>query len=190
MRVALVVLVASCLVAGCGVASGNVQRTADESVTHGEACSFAVAYRSLAQLRYDATAVAVVQPTGVFHNHRLAGLPSRDAQVRVLVRVAGRQLPSTLVVEDVADPRIDGSDSCGPVLAKGNTYLLYLTAVKRRPRGPSVHGRYFVVGGPQGAWAHPGPAPPGERARAFVHQQSDVGQSLPKRISVAQARRS
>jgi hypothetical protein len=188
MRVALV-LVASCLVAGCGVASGNVQRTADQSVTHGEACSFAVAYRTLGQLRHDATSVAVVRPTGVFRTRRLAGVPWREDQVRVLARVSGRRVPSTLVVEDAADPRIDGSESCGPVLAKGNTYLLYLTAVKRRPGGPSVHGRYFVVGGPQGAWAHPGPAPPGERARAFVHQQSDVGQSLPKRISVAQARR-
>jgi hypothetical protein len=86
------------------------------------------------------------------------------------------------------DGLIDGSSGCGPVLAKGNAYLLYLTAVRRRRGGPAVRGQYFDVGGPQGAFAHRGRALPGERARVFAHQRSDVGQALPKRISVAQAR--
>jgi hypothetical protein len=134
--------------------------------------------------------VAVVEPTGPAGARRIAGLTFGDERMRVLEHVAGRRLPAAFVLEGIADPRISGSTDCSPLITKGNAYLLYLTRDRRRPGGPPIPGRFGVVGGPMGAFAHHGTTLPAPGARVFVHQHSDVGRALPARISVAQARES
>ena len=90
-----------------------------------------------------------------------------------------------------ADPSVEGSENCSPAVSKGNAYLLYLTRFRLRPNGPGDRRRFVVVGGPQGAYVHAGAPPPSDpHERSFVHQASDVGRSLPQRISIADARRS
>lgn len=181
---------AALTIAGCGTAAPRVVR--DAPVTgHQISCSFAVDYKSLAQLRRDAASVAVVSPTGAVRTRVVSGLPMKDATVRVVELVAGRRLPSSFTLFDVADSRIEGSENCSPTISKGNAYLVYLTPFRLHRKGPPGAGRFSVVGGPQGNYIHTGTAPPGDaNERSFVHQMSDVGTSLPQRISVADARNS
>jgi hypothetical protein len=158
--------------------------------THRIACSFAVDYKRLAQLRRDSTSVAVVEPTGVVRTRVVSGIPMKDAVVRVIELVAGRRLPARFTLLDVADFSIAGSEDCSPAISKGNAYLLYLTRFRLRQKGPGDPRRFVVVGGPQGAYVHAGTPPPSDlQERSFVHQRSDVGRSLPQRISIAEARR-
>jgi hypothetical protein len=172
---------------GCGAAGNAVQ---DRPATQ-VACSLAMEYRSLAQLRRDATSVAVAQPTGAVTVRRIGGIPSDDATVKLLSHVAGGPLPWTFTLRDVADPKLVGDSGCAPVVSRSNAYLLYLMPFRRRRNGPAAAGRYVVVGGPQGVFVHIGTPPPSDPAqRSFVHQQSDVGRALPQRISIADARRS
>ena len=175
---------ASLIAAGCGSAAGRTATAIHAGGQSGEqvSCSFAVDYRSLAQLRRDATSVAVVAATGAARTRREAGLPMRDATVVVVRHVAGKRLPSRITKLDGADPSVDGSNTCFPMIVKGNAYLLYLMATTSR--------RYWVVGGPQGAYVHHGTLLPHDSERSFVHQESDVGRSLPRRISIAEARES
>ncbi len=177
-------------IAGCGTAARRVVR--DAPVTgHQISCSFAVDYKSLAQLRRDAASVAVVSPMGAVRTRVVSGLPMKDATVRVVELVAGRRLPSSFTLFDVADSRIEGSENCSPTISKGNAYLVYLTPFRLHRKGPPGAGRFSVVGGPQGNYIHTGTAPPSNpNERSFIHQMSDVGTSLPQRISVADARNS
>ncbi len=114
-----------------------------------------------------------------------------SSRVRVVELVAGRRLPSSFTLLDVADSRIEGAENCSPTISKGNAYLVYLTPFRLHRKGPPAAGRFFVVGGPQGNYIHTGTPPPSDPSeRSFVHQMSDVGTSLPQRISVADARNS
>ena len=119
------------------------------------------------------------------------GLLVLSSRVRVVELVAGRRLPSSFTSLDVADPRIGGSENCSPTISKGNAYLVYLTPFRLRRKGPPAAGRFSVVGGPQGNYIHTGTPPPSDpNERSFDHQMSEVGTSLPQRISVADARNS
>jgi hypothetical protein len=186
---ALGAVVAAVTIAGCGTAARPVSR---ERPATGQqlACSFAVDYTSLVKLRHDASSVAVVEPTGVVRTRVVSGIPMKDATVRVAELVAGKRLPSTFTLHDIVDGSVAGSQDCSPAVSNGNAYLLYLTQFRLRPKGPGERGRFVVVGGPQGAYVHAGTPPPADPAqRSFVHQRSDVGRSLPQRISIADARR-
>jgi hypothetical protein len=187
---ALGAVVAALTIAGCGTAARRVVR--DAPVTGPQiSCSFAVDYNSLAPLRRDAVSVAVVSPTGAVRTRVVSGLPMKDATVRVVELVAGRRLPSSFTLFDVADSRVEGSENCSPTISKGNAYLVYLTPFRLRRKGPPGAGRFWVVGGPQGNYIHTGTPPPSDPSeRSFIHQMSDVGTSLPQRISVAEARSS
>jgi len=111
--------------------------------------------------------------------------------VRVIDRVAGKRLPSSVTPLDIADSRVVGSEDCSPTISKGNAYLAYLTPFRLRRKWPPVARRFWVVGGPQGNYIHTGTPPPSDpQEPSFVHQMSDVGRSLPQRISVADARKS
>ena len=180
--------VAALTIAGCGTAARSATR--DAPVTGRQvSCSFAVDYKTLAQLRHDAASVAVVSPTGAVRTPIASGIPMKDATVRVIELIAGKRLPATFTLLDVADPELDGSQNCSPTISKGNAYLVYLTPFRLRRKGPPAARRFIVVGGPQGNYIHTGAAPPSDpNARAFVHQMSDVGASLPQRTSVAEAR--
>jgi hypothetical protein len=113
-----------------------------------------------------------------------------DAAVRVVELVAGKPLPPTFTLHDIVEASARGLQDCSPAISKGNAYLLYLTRFRLRPKGPGDRRRFVVVGGPQGAYIHAGTPPPSDpRQRSFVHQASDVGRSLPQRISIADARR-
>jgi hypothetical protein len=115
----------------------------------------------------------------------------KDAAVRVIELVAGRRLPASFPLFDVADSHIEGSENCSPTISKGNAYLVYLTPVRLHPKGPPGAGLLSVVGGRQGSYVHTGTAPPSDaNERSFVNQMSNVGTSLPQRISVADARSS
>src|SRR6185312_7504720 len=99
---------------------------APERAATGEqvSCSFAVDYKSLGQLRRDAASVAIVEPTGAVTRRRVAGLPVKDATVRMIELVRGKRLPSKFTVVGVADARVEGSGNCSPTISKGNAYLL------------------------------------------------------------------
>jgi hypothetical protein len=182
-------VVAALMIAGCGTAARTAVRDAPET-GRGVACSFASEYKSLAQLRRNALSVAVVSPTGAVATRVVSGLPMKDATVHVIELVAGRRLPATFTLLGVADPKLAGSQNCLPTVSKGNAYLLYLTPFRARRKAPPAAGRFWVVGGPQGNYIHTGTPPPSDpQERSFVHQMSDVGTSLPQRISVADARR-
>jgi hypothetical protein len=158
---ALGAVVAALTIAGCGTAARRVVR--DAPVTGRQvSCSFAVDYNSLAQLRRDAVSVAVVEPKDTVIPQRVAGIPMRDATVRVIELVAGKRLPSTFTVLALADPRVGGSENCSPTISKGNAYLVYLTPLRRRRKGPPAAGRFWVVGGPQGNYVHTGTPPPSD----------------------------
>jgi hypothetical protein len=182
-------VVAALAIAGCGTAPRPVSR---ERPATGQqvSCGFAVDYTSLGKLRHDAGSVAVVEPTGAVRTGLVSGIPMKDATVRVVELVAGQRLPSTFTLRDIVDASVAGSQDCSPAIAKGNAYLLYLTKFRLRPNGPGDRRRFVVVGGPQGAYIHVGTPPPADRQRSFVHQASDVGRSLPGRISIADARSS
>lgn len=188
---ALGAVVATLTIAGCGTAARSVVRDAPETGQQ-VACSFASEYKTLAQLRRDASSVAVVEPTGVVRTRVVSGIPMKDATVRVIEHVSGGRLPATFTLLDVADPRLEGSQNCSPTISNGNAYLVYLTPFRLRRTGPPRGaGRFWVVGGPQGNYIHTGTPPPSDpQERSFLHQMSDVGRSLPPRISIADARRS
>ena len=184
---ALGAVVAALTIAGCGMAERTAVR--DAPVTgHQISCSFAVGYQTLAQLRRDAASVAVVSPTGVVRTRMVSGMPMKDATVRVVELVAGKRVPATLTLLDVADPKLDGSQNCSPTISKGNAYLVYLRPLRLRRNRPAVARGFWVVGGPQGNYIHTGKPPSDRSERSFVHQMSDVGTSLPQRISIADAR--
>jgi len=104
--------------------------------------------------------------------------------------VTGKRLPATFTLLGVANPKLDGSQNCSPTIPTGNAYLVYLTPFRTRRNAPPAAGRFWVVGGPQGNYIHTGTPPSDPQERSFVHQMSDVGRSLPQRISIADARRS
>jgi hypothetical protein len=185
----LVAVVAGLTIVGCGAAARTAVRD-PPAATHQITCSFAVDYKSLDQLRRDTASVAVVEPTGAVRTRVVSGIPMKDARVRVVEHVAGKRLPSTFTLRDIADGSVAGSQDCSPRISKGNAYLLYLTRFRLHPKGPGERGRFVVVGGPQGAYMHAATPPPADpQERSFVHQPSDVGRSLPQRISIADARR-
>jgi hypothetical protein len=187
---ALGAVIAALAIAGCGTAARSNVRDARRT-GQGVACSFAGEYKSLAQLRRDAASVAVIEPTGVVATRVVSGLPMKDATVDVIELVAGKRLPATFTLLGVANPKLDGSQNCSPTIPTGNAYLVYLTPFRTRRNAPPAAGRFWVVGGPQGNYIHTGTPPPSDpQERSFVHQMSDVGRSLPQRISIADARRS
>lgn len=191
MRMAAVLLVGAlgALASGCG--AGRAAKQDGPIATRGVACSFALSYSSLAQLRRHASSVAVIEPTGAVRHRRVAGLPMSDATVRVVERVSGARLPAWLVILDIADPQIQGDTECAPELTAGNAYLVYLTRARRRPGGPAQPGRYSAVGGPAGAFTHRGTQPPSDPAeRSFLRSDADAAASLPQRVSIADARSS
>src|ERR1700753_2925899 len=103
-------VVAALTIAGCGTAAQSA--THDAPVTGRQvSCSFAVDYKTLAQLRHDAASVAVVSPTGAVTTRIVSGIPMKDATVRVLELVAGKRLPAKFALLDVADPKLDGSQN-------------------------------------------------------------------------------
>lgn len=82
-------------IAGCG--SGSAVNADERTNEAGQiACSVAVSYTSLAGLRRDATAVAVLRPTGKTTVRRIDSIPFTIAKVKILMTVAGGVLPSTL----------------------------------------------------------------------------------------------
>ena len=122
----------------------------------------------------------------------MSGLPMKDATVRVVELVAGRRLPSSFTLSRRRRlPRSTDRRTARRRSRTGNAYLVYLTPFRLHRKGPPGAGRFWVVGGPQGNYIHTGTAPPSDpNERSFVHQMSDVGMSLPQRISVADARNS
>jgi hypothetical protein len=79
--------------------------------------------------------------------------------------------------------------NCSPTISTGNAYLVYLRPLRARRTGPPAARRFWVVGGPQGNYIHTGTPPSDPSERSFEHQMSDVGTSLPQRISIVDARR-
>ena len=104
--------------------------------SHQISCSFAVDYKSLAQLRRDAASVAIVSPTGAVRTRVVSGLSMKDATVRVVELVAGRRLPASFTLVDVADSGIEGAENCSPTISAGNAYLVYLRPFRPHRKGP------------------------------------------------------
>ena len=73
MRMAAVLLVGAlgALASGCG--AGRAAKQDGPIATRGVACSFALSYSSLAQLRRHASSVAVIEPTGAVRRRRQRG---------------------------------------------------------------------------------------------------------------------
>ncbi len=189
MRIVVVLLLTGglgALAVGCGA---SATATRPISTGRGVECSFARSYSSLAQLRRQASSVAVITPTGDVNRHQVAGIPIDDATVRVLDVVSGPRLPPRIVLVDIADARIQGAAECAPAVAVGHTYLVYLARFRHRPGGPAQPGRYVVVGGPAGAFAHRGTPPPRDpNQRSFTRSEADAAASMPQRVSIADAR--
>jgi hypothetical protein len=184
--------------AGCG-ASGTLEHARPQRPLAPEqgqpvasvhvTCSAAVEYRSLAQLRRDATSVAVFAPTGANTVIRIAGVPFTLAKVRLVATVAGARLPATLRLRQLGARRATSVAGCGPLVAAGSVYLAYVAPFKLRAHSPGVPGQYVVVGGTQGLFAHQGHAPVGDRSARSFHRV-DPDSRLPQRISIARAARS
>jgi hypothetical protein len=175
------------LLSGCGAARSAATATSARSPVH-IACSVAVAYRSLAQLRRAATAIAVLRPTGASRVIHVAGGPYTLATVTVLGTVSGRRLPATLQLRELGGPGVV-LDGCFPEVSTGHTYLAYLVPFRRRRNGPGVPGQYFIVGPGLFELAGASSTALGPAAR-FKRLGPDTGSRLPAQITVRQAARS
>jgi hypothetical protein len=180
---AVAVGVPAALVAGWSAAGGvaGERGQAGPTTVVGVACSRAVDYKSLAQLRRAAASVAVIEPTGAIRRRRVAGLPIQVATVTVVEVVAGQALPRALTVRDVADPRITGDADCADRL-QGQRLSRVSDASRLR------RGGYDVVGGPHELFAHAGVPPPSDPTdRSFIRTDPEPGSALSGRISIADA---
>ncbi len=178
-RLCVAALAVGALSAGCGASDppthahpvttpGQLQPVASEHV----ACSTAVDYRSLAQLRHDANAVAVLAPTGAQTVVTIAGVAFTTANVARLATVAGGRLPRTFRLRQLGAPGAARGDGCGPLVAPGSVYLAYLVPFKLRSHGRGLPGQYVVVGGTQGLFKHEGPSQVDDRSAPSFHAAS------------------
>jgi len=181
--------VVAIVAAGCGAG------TTSDGATHGLAdaaqhgvtkrvvvCDAAVSYTSLAGLRRTAPSVVVFRATGARTLRKIAGIPFTVSTVSVLKTVAGKHLSSIVKLRQTAAVGVQG---CETLVSRGNVYLAYLAPFRLRPGGRAIGGQYVTVG----LFVHGGSVVPRESAVAF--SSLNAGQpSLPRRISIAQARRS
>jgi hypothetical protein len=127
------------IAAGCGSegrpkSAGHAKAAATAHI----ACSVAVSYRSLRQLRRDAQSVAVFKPTWASSVQEIAGVPFTIATVSVLKTVAGAALPSTIRLRQPGAPATVTGPGCEPLVVTENLYLAYLTPFTFRRNGPAV----------------------------------------------------
>jgi hypothetical protein len=151
--------------------------------------SLAIGYVSLAQLRRDAAAVALLKPTGATTVTAIEHVPFTVATVNVLETVSGAPLPSTLGLRQTgaAGAFVQG---CPPLVSRSDVYIAYVAPFEFQRGGP-IAGQYVVVGGGQGLFRHAGPAPPAnESAESFMRVHPSASSSLPAQISISQARQS
>lgn len=176
-------------VAGCGSASAVIAGERTSETGH-IACSVAISYTSLAGLRRDASAVALLRPTGETTVRSIDSVPFTIAKVKILKTVAGGALPSTLGLRQLGRAGLTGGDSCTPLVYENDVYLAYLVPYRLRRNGPPISGQYVSVGGAQGLFHHVGASSVWDTsARSFVRLDPDAT-SLPPRISILDAERS
>jgi hypothetical protein len=169
---------------GCG----DVTRSSHRATVAHIACSEVVSYRSLAELRKDATSVVVLHPTGATTVRRVSGLPFTVAKVRVIERIAGSAIPASFGLRQTGARGVVGDEGCTALVSGAEVYLAYLAPFRLRVAGPGIPGQYVVVGGTQGLFQHAGPSVPADDAPAFSSVAHRAGSRLPTRISIAAAR--
>lgn len=174
--------------AGCG---GTSAASAGRATTTRQiACSIAVSYTSLAGLRRDASAIAILRPTGVTAVRSIDGVPFTIAKVRILRTIGGGALPSIVALRQLGRAGLTGEGGCTPLVAKNSVYLDYLVPYRLSRSGPPVSDQYVSVGAGQGLFRHVGRTSVWDvTARSFVRLDQDAT-SLPARISIAEAKRS
>jgi hypothetical protein len=187
LRIGPVLIVIALVVAGCGgVSAVNARKRASDPRHISCTVDYAVGYTSLAGMRRDATAVAVLRPTGQTTLRSIDSVPFTVAKVKILKMVAGRPLPSTLGLRELG--RAGDGGGCAPLVSVNHVYLAYLAPFTLH--GPPISGQYTLVGGAQGLFRHVGGTPLSDTsARSFVRLAPD-GIPLPPRISISEAKRS
>jgi len=186
LRFAAITAATSAIAVGCGpgAAAQRVRAHAASPVGH-IACSQAVHYGSLAQLRRAATSIAMLRPTGVAAVRPVGGLPFTIATARVLKTLAGQPLLSGIQLRQMGSAKVSPGEGCAPLVSRGHIYLAYLGPFQLRPKGPRVHDQYVVVGGPQGLFEGVGEAVPADPStRSFTRVDPSSASTIPPRVSI------
>ena len=140
----------------------------DTHVTHLDG-SRASAYASTAELASASSAIAVVT-AGAAHVERIKGVPFTTTQMKVLTLTSG-ELPREFQLLQIGEP---GSSDDMPIVAKGDTYLAFLTPFESA--NGIVPGVYVTVGAAAGLY-HDGPT--------GYARMDPLSPALPSRISKA-----
>lgn len=148
--------------------------------------SYAVGYGSLAQLRHDASSVAVLESTGDASTPAdSSGVPTTVTAMRVVRLLSGSSLPSTVDLRQLGVP----GDSGAPVVTTGSLYVAYLTPFQLEPGVDT--GEYTLVGGLQGLFEQSsGTSVPSDSSSSFTQAAPATAPdepTMPTAISIAQA---
>ena len=170
--------------AACGQPSSRPPTAAPGSRQNIVGPDVAKSYTSLAQLRQDATWVALVRATGKSVTTTVGGVPYTISTVAVLKTVSGPPLPATIGLRQLGKV---GNSQGLPVVSAIGTYIGYIQQFK--DLSGVVAGQYVVIGGTQGLFYDASGAPTNPKLAAFARVNQDaIG--LPAAISLAQAAQS
>lgn len=190
-------ITAAVAVAACGTQANRQHAATKPTTSHKTTVidqSYATSYASLAQLRQDATSVALIKPTATTSVETLGDVPWTITTVSVQKTLAGPALPATLGLRQAGQPGdtsgSEGDVGTSPLVSTNSVYIAYLQPFRMSPTGPAVGDQYVTIGGLQGLFQDISAAAPSSPSTPAFTPVDPQSSTIPSTVSLLQAQSS